>query len=70
MNIETRSWPAPWNLTGRRVASHAGNREPHPKDWNIEVQRVVLQRAGGSHSLPVGSVVAIVRPIECMQVMK
>ena len=45
-NIETRSWAAPRNLIGQRIAIHAGKREPRPTDWNIEVQRVVLQRAG------------------------
>ena len=68
-NIETRSWPAPRNLIGHRMAIHAGKREPRATDWNIEVQRVVLQRAGGSHSVPMGAVVATARLIECMQVM-
>ena len=68
-NIETRSWAAPRNLIGHRMAIHAGKREPRATDWNIEVQRVVLQRAGGSHSVPMGAVVATARLIECMQVM-
>ena len=33
------------------------------------MQRVVLQRAGSSHSMPMGAVVATARLIECMQVM-
>ena len=68
-NIETRSWPAPRNLIGERIAIHAGKREPRPTQWNIEVQRVVLQRAGSSHSMPMGAVVATARLIECMQVV-
>ncbi len=68
-NIETRSWAAPRNLIGQRIAIHAGKREPRPTDWNIEVQRVVLQRAGSSHSMPMGAVVATGRLIECMQVV-
>ena len=57
------------NLIGQRIAIHAGKREPRPTDWNIEVQRVVLQRAGRSHSMPMGAVVATARLIECMQVV-
>ncbi|MCY4653806.1 MAG: ASCH domain-containing protein, partial [Dehalococcoidia bacterium] len=68
-NIETRSWAAPRNLMGQRTAIHAGKRKPRPTDWNIEVQRVVLQRAGSSHSMPMGAVVATARLIECMQVV-
>ena len=68
-NIETRSWAAPGNLIGQRMAIHAGKREPRATDWNIEVQRVVLQRAGGSHSMPMGAVVATAKLIECMQVI-
>ena len=68
-NIETRSWAAPRNLTGQRMAIHAGKREPKPTEWNIEVQLAVLQRAGGSHSMPMGAVVATARLIECMQVI-
>ena len=68
-NIETRSWPAPGNLIGQRIAIHAGKRDPRPTDWNIEVQRVVLQRAGSSHSMPMGAVVATARLIKCMQVV-
>ena len=33
------------------------------------MQRVVLQRAGNSHSMPMGAVVATARLIECMQMM-
>ena len=68
-NIETRSWAAPRNLIGQRIAIHAGKREPRPTDWNIELQRVVLQRAGSSHSMPMGAVVATARLIECLQVV-
>ena len=68
-NIETRSWPAPRDLIGERIVIHAGKRKPRPTDWNIEVQRVVLQRAGNSHSMPMGAVVATARLIECMQVL-
>ena len=68
-NIETRSWAAPRNLTGQRMAIHAGKREPKPTEWNIEIQLAVLQRAGGSHSMPMGAVVATTMLIECMQVI-
>ena len=68
-NIETRSWPAARIFIGQRIAIHAGKRKPRPTDWNIEMQRVVLQRAGGSHSMSMGAVVATARLIECMQVM-
>ncbi len=68
-NVETRSWAAPRNLIGQRVAIHAGKWEPRPTDWNIEIQRIVLQRAGGSHSMPMGAVVATARLVECMQVV-
>ena len=68
-NIETRSWAVPRNLIGQRIAIHAGKREPRPTDWNIEVQRVVLQRTDSSHSMPMGAVVATGRLIECMQVV-
>ena len=68
-NIETRSWPAPRSLIGQRIAIHAGKRGPRPADWNIEVQHAVLRRAGGSHSMPMGAVVATGRLIECMQVV-
>ena len=68
-NIETRSWAAPRNLVGQRMAIHAGKREPRPTGWNIEMQRVVLQRAGSSHSMPIGVVVATALLIECMQVI-
>ena len=68
-NIETRSWPAPKYLVGQRIAIHAGKRKPRPTEWNTEVQRVVLRRAGGSHQMPMGAVVATGRLIECMQVM-
>ena len=68
-NIETRSWVAPSYLIGQRMAIHAGKRDPRPTDWNIEVQLAVLQRAGGSHSMPMGAVVATARLIECMQVI-
>ena len=68
-NIETRSWPAPRNLIGERIAIHAGKRRPRPTDWNIEMQRAVLQRAGGSRSMLMGAVVATAKLIECMQVM-
>ena len=47
----------------------AGKRESRPAEWNIEVQRVVLQRAGNSHSMPMGAVVATSRLIECIQVI-
>ncbi len=67
--VETLSWPAPMNLTGERIPIHAGKREPRPTEWNIEVQRVVLRRDGGSHSMPMGTVVATARLIECLQVM-
>ena len=33
------------------------------------MQRVVLQRAGGSHSMPMGAVVAAGRLIECMRII-
>ena len=33
------------------------------------MQRVFLQRAGDSHSIPLGAVVATARLIECMQVI-
>ena len=68
-NVETRSWPAPRNLIGERIAIHAGKRRARPTKWNIEVQRVVLQGAGSSHSMPMGAVVATARLIECMQVI-
>ena len=68
-NIETRSWAAPRNLIGQRIAIHAGKREPRPTEWNIDVQRAVLQRAGSSHSMPMGAAVATARLIECMQVI-
>ena len=68
-NIETRSWPAPRGLIGQRIAIHADKRRPRPTDWNIEVQRAVLRRTGGSHSMPMGAVVATGRLIECMQVV-
>ena len=68
-NIETRSWPAPRNLTGQRMAIHAGKRDPRPTDWNIEIQLAVLQRAGSSHSMPMSAVVATAMLIECMQVI-
>ena len=68
-NIETRSWAAPRNLTGQRMAIHAGKREPKPTEWNIEVQLAVLQRAGGSHSMPMGAVVATAMLIEYMRVI-
>ena len=68
-NIETRSWAAPRNLIGQRMAIHSGKRKPRPTDWNIEVQRIVLQRAGDSRSMPMGAVVATGRLIECMQVV-
>ena len=68
-NVETRAWAAPRNLMGRRIAIHAGKREPRPTEWSVEVQRVVLRRAGGSHSMPMGAVVATARLIECMRVM-
>ena len=68
-NIETRSWPAPSNIIGQRIAIHAGKRKPRPTEWNIEMQRAVLQRAGGSRSMPMGAVVATAKLIECMQVM-
>ena len=68
-NIETRSWAAPRNLTGQRMAIHAGKREPKPTEWNIEIQLAVLQRAAGSHSMPMGAVVATTMLIECMQVI-
>ncbi len=68
-NIETPSWAAPRNLIGQRVAIHAGKRKARPTEWNIEVQRVVLRRAGSSHSMPMGAVVATARLIECMQVV-
>ena len=68
-NIETRSWPAPKGLIGQRIAIHAGKRRPRPTDWNIEVQRAVLRRGGGSHTMPMGAVVATAKLIECMQVM-
>ena len=67
-NIETRSWAAPRNLIGQRVAIHAGKRKARPTEWNIEMQRAVLQRAGNSHSMPMGAVVATAKLIECMQV--
>ena len=67
-NIETRSWAAPRNLIGQRVAIHAGKRKARPTEWNIEMQRAVLQRAGNSHSMPMGAVVATARLIECLQV--
>ena len=65
-NIETRSWTAPRDLIGQRMAIHAGKRELRPTEWNIEVQRVVLQRAGSSHSMPMGTLIAIARLIECI----
>ena len=68
-NIETRSWPAPRNLIGQRIAIHAGKRDPRPTEWNTEVQRIVLGRAGSSHAMPMGAIVATARLIECMQVM-
>ena len=68
-NVETRSWPAPRNLIGERIAIHAGKRRPRPTKWNIEVQRGVLQHAGDSHSMPMGAIVATARLIECMQVV-
>ena len=68
-NIETHSWAAPRNLIGERIAIHAGKRRPCPTDWKIEMQRAVLQRAGGSRSMPMGAVVATARLIECMQVV-
>ena len=51
------------------MAIHPGKREPRPTEWNIEVQRAVLQRADSSHSMPMGAVVATARLIECMQVV-
>ena len=68
-NIETRSWAAPKNLIGQRIAIHAGKREPRPNDWSTELQRVVLRYAGGSHSMPMGAVVATAKLIESMQVV-
>ena len=68
-NVETRSWSAPRNLIGQRMAIHAGKRERRPTDWNIEVQLAVLQRAGGSHSMPMGTVVATAKLIECIKVI-
>ena len=35
----------------------------------IEVQRGVLRRAGSSHAMPMGAVVATARLIECLQVV-
>ena len=68
-NVETRSWAAPRNLIGQRVAIHAGKRDPRPTEWSAEIQHIVLQRAGGSHSMPMGAVVATARLIECMRVI-
>ena len=68
-NVEHCPGPLPRNITGERIAIHAGKREPRPTEWNIEVQGVVLRRAGGSHSMPMGADVATARLIECMQVM-
>ena len=67
--VETLSRPAPMNLTGERIAIHAGKREPRPTERNIEVQRVVLQRAGCTHSMPMCADVATARLIECLHVM-
>ena len=38
-------------------------------DWNIQMQRVVLRRVVGSHSMPRGAVVATARLIEFMRVV-
>ena len=67
-NIETRSWPAPIGLIGQRIAIHAGKRKPRPTGWNVETQREVLKRAGDSHSMPMGAVVATAALIECLEV--
>ena len=63
-NVEHCPGPLPRNITGERIAIHAGKREPRPTEWNIEVQR-----AGGSHFMPMGEIVATARLIECLQVM-
>ncbi|MCY4653142.1 MAG: hypothetical protein OXC95_08260 [Dehalococcoidia bacterium] len=63
-NVEHCPGPLPRNITGERIAIHAGKREPRPTEWNIEVQH-----GGGSHSMPMDADVATTRLIECLQVM-
>lgn len=38
-------------------------------DWNIQRQKVVLRRVGGSHSTPRDAAVATSRLVECLRVV-
>ena len=53
---ETRDWPVPPHIVGRRVAVHAGRRAPCESEWNEQVRSAV---AGVDH--PLGVIVATAR---------
>lgn len=66
-SYETRSWPAPRNLIGQRIAIHAAKR------WDRDLQAICLEEPFRSallefsspSDLPRGVVVATARLLEC-----
>lgn len=69
--IETRSWPAPRSLVGRRIAIHAGKTKADVTVTGLDVWRPLLdddsvRLRAEVRPLPLGAIVATARLLDCV----